>query len=136
MSVAPFLMMSDAPEIVKLVFRFQINGSVDPDSVLPAGIVTDIVRTGAGLFTVTLNRYNRWPVLLGATGHVVGSTVGMTVEPAGVPDTAYDSATGELLLRVVGQDGTPAATDPADNDWVYVEATFARRDILAQSAAI
>lgn len=137
--LAPYMMMSDTPETVKLCFRFQVDedGSPgDPDSVLPAGIVQDIVRSGAGAFTITLNQFCRWPVLIGVSGSVMSSTVGATVEAAGDPATAYNAATGALLVRTVIQDGTPAAGAIADNTWVYVEVTFGRRTSLAQAAAI
>lgn len=135
--LAPYTMLSDTPETVKLCFRFQVNAANDPDFVYPAGIVQDVVRTGAAQWTVTLNKGARWPGFIGLTGAIVGATVGMTVEAAGVPGTSYTPSTGALLVRGVTQDGTPAASaDPTDNDWVYVEATFVRRDVFNRSAAI
>lgn len=135
--LGPYGMMSDTPETVKLCFRFQVNGASDPDFAYPAGIVQDVVRTGTGQFTVTLQRGARWPGFVGLTGTIVGATLGMTVEAAGVPGTSYNPSTGALLVRCITQDGTPAASaDPTDNDWVYVEATFLRREVFNRAAAI
>jgi hypothetical protein len=48
----------------------------------------------------------------------------------------YSASAGTLTFTVVGADGTTAAEDPPDNDWVYVEATFCRRSNLCPSGSI
>ena len=135
--LGPYGMMSDTPETVKLCFRFQVNGVIDPDFVYPSGIVQDVLRTNTGQYTVILNKGARWPGFVGLDGAVVGASVGLTVEAAGVPGTSYTPSTGALLVRVVTQDGTPAASaDPTDNDWVYIDATFVRREAFNRASAI
>lgn len=124
-----------SPEIERVVFRFLINGTSNPDSLRPGFQgVTDVARTGAGLFTVTFE--NKYPVFIGMTGSVIGASVGMTVEPVGVPETAYTASAGTLAIRTVVQDGSPAAGDPTDNDWVFCECYFARRNNMHAAVAI
>lgn len=124
----------NSPEQVTIKFRFQINGTSDPDNVVPAlSGVTEVTRTSAGLFVVTFAE--KWPVFIGATGSVLEATQAhdliVKTSVAG-----YVPSTGLLTLTVVGADGSTAAEDPPDNDWVYVEATFCRRSGLAPSGAI
>src|SRR5690348_3352983 len=138
MALAPYVMMSESPELVKLCFRFQINGTSDPDACVPAGAVLDVDRTAAGTFEIELPANKRPPTFIGATGSVMGDdgvSLGLIVQAA---VDGYVAATGKLTVRTVDTytDATPAAADPTDNDWVYIEATFCVRTSLSPSAAI
>lgn len=128
----------NSKEQVKVSFRFQHASGTDPDALVPynAG-VSNVTRSGAGVFLVTLD--NIYPVYIGHMGSVggdSGATLGLIVQ-GGHPDD-YNATTGVLTVRVVDTytDATPAAADPADDDWVYVEATFCRRSNMAPSGAI
>ena len=123
-----------SPELVKVCFRFQINGTSDPDNILPAAcMVSNVTRTSAGLFSITF--IEKFPVCIGFTGSVLESTQAhdlIVKSSAG----AYSATTGITTVTVVGADGSTAAEDPADNDWVYCEFLFCRRNDLAPSGAL
>jgi len=132
--LAPYMLMSAYPEIVFLPFRFQINGTSDPDNCVPGGAVLDVVRTGAGVFTI--NFAEKYPIFIGLVGTVLEATPAHDlIVKAAVGN--YTASTGVLTgVTVVGADGTTAAEDPIDNDWVYVIAAFSRRSVLNTSAAL
>lgn len=117
-------------------FRFQINGTSDPDFQVPAGAVDDVVRTSAGLFTITLPQTERYPALISCTGSVQTAAVGAGTVGALFTPVSYTASTGVLVVRIVDQDGTPGAADPADNDWVHVQAVFCRMTVLAPTGAV
>jgi hypothetical protein len=127
--------MCEGPETVTLDFRFQVNGTSDPDFQFPAGAVADVVRSSAGLFSITLK--NKWPQMVTCTGSVqvaaVAAGQGSFVEPV-----SYTASTGALVVRTVDPDaaGAPAAADPSDNDWVSVRATFCRRTALMSVGSV
>jgi hypothetical protein len=126
----------NAPELETVKFRFQINGTSDPDFALPKLGITDVVRSGAGVFAVTFDR--KYPTMVGLTGNVMGDdgvSLGLAVQAA---VTDYVAATGVLTVRTVDPytDATPAAADPTDNDWVYLEVTFSRTTALVVVSAI
>ncbi len=138
MSLAPYVAMTLTGEEVTLRFRFQVNGTSDPDFQYPAGAVSDVVRTGAGVFEITLPAGFRPPGMVGCGGHVLGDdgvSLGLQVQAA---QDGYVASTGKLTVRTVDPytDATPAAADPTDNDWVYVEATFIRRDALSRTGTV
>lgn len=123
------------PEQVQVSFRFQIDGTNDPNFQVPAGAVDDVVRTSTGLFTITLPTQQRYPVLVSCTGSVQtaaasgGDTIAVVFTPV-----SYDPATGVLVVRTENHAG--AADDPADNDWVHVNAVFCRMTVLAPTGAV
>jgi len=132
--------MNFGPEQVTLKFRFQVQapGANDPDFQLPAGAVSDVVRSATGTYAITLKQGERWPAFLGLNGTVMtASGVGLgAIVQAAVAD--YVPSTGVLTVRVVDPytDTTPAPIDPADNDWVYVEATFIRRTSMSSAGPV
>lgn len=129
----------NSPEQVTLKFRFQSagTGTTDPDFIVPANCgVVDIDQSAAGVWAITLDE--KFPVFIGLTGSVMAASgvgLGLAVQAA-VAD--YVPSTGVLTVRTVDPytDATPAAADVADNDWVYVEATFCRVSVLAPSGAL
>ncbi len=140
--LGPYIAMTEGAEQVKLCFRFQVNGTSDPDFLYPANmsaVVTDVTRAGAaGVFAVQLGVGHRWPGFVGGGGYVLGDdgvSLGLAVQTS-VAD--YVPSTGVLTLRTVDPytDATPAAVDPTDNDWVYVELCFQRREMFNTSVAI
>jgi hypothetical protein len=134
MALAPYLAQTTSPELVRICFRFQINGTSDPDALYPGYQgVTDVSRSGAGVFVVTFAE--KWSAMVGFTGTVLEATPAhdLIVKAA---LAGYDASAGTLTLTVVGADGSTAAEDPVDNDWVYVECVFARRNGLQASVAI
>lgn len=134
MSLAPYMMMSAGPEVVAVVFRFQAGatGGAEPDHQVPAGAVTDVTRDGsAGLYSITFRE--KYPVLLGVLGSVMEATpVNDYVVKADVAD--YDATTGIMIVTVVGLDGSAAAEDVIEDDWVFIVAYFMRRQSLAYDA--
>lgn len=131
---APFNEVVTSPELVVVKFRFQINGTSDPDFVVPGSQgVTEVTRTSAGLFVVTLAE--KYPTFVGAVGTVLEATQAHDLI-CKFSVAGYVASTGKLTFTVVGADGSSAAEDPADNDWVYVEATFGRRSGMHAQAAI
>lgn len=137
--LGPYVPTVAAPEQHTVKFRFRINGTSDPDSIVPSKMgITDIVRTGAGVFDITFD--TAYPVFVGLLGNVMGIEGGSVVNDQLVkcdPTSDYVSSTGVLTITVVGAlDTAAAAEDPADNSWVYVEATFCRRSTLSPQDSI
>ena len=136
MSLAPYVGLCEGPETVRLDFRFQCQapGANDPDFQFPAGAVLDVVRASAGLYNITLK--NKWPQLICATGCVQAAAVGAT--GMFVQVVSYTASTGVLVVRTVDPDtaGLPTAADPADNDWVHIQAAFCRRTALMAVGAV
>lgn len=131
--------LAGSPELVTINFRFQINGTSDPDAVVPGNaLVTNVTRTSAGVFAVTFGEI--FPVFIGANGAVMSVTAGEASYGLIVQTTpgSYSTTTGILTVHVVDPytDATPAAADPTDNNWVYVSATFCRKSTMAPSAAV
>lgn len=131
---------ANSPEQVCINFRFQINGTSDPDALLPYNsVVSNVTRASEGLFNVTLTEL--YPTFICGSGSIFGATAnGLTVE-----FVSWTASTGVLVVRTVdpseGATGTeadaPAAIDdPPDNHWVCVQAVFCRRNNLAPSGAI
>lgn len=135
MSLAPYLLMTKSPEQVLEAFRFQINTTNNPDFLMPSQQgVLDVVRVSAGLFDIFFA--TKYPELISCTGAVQVAAVGAGTVGALFTVVSYTPATGVLRVRIVDQDGAPAAADPADNDWVHVQAVFCRRNKLCQVGAI
>ena len=134
MSLAPYLLMTKGPELVLEAFRFQVEGTSDPDALVPYQQgVTNVTRSSIGLFAITLA--TKYPTLISCVGSVQaaaasgGDTVGLHVYPV-----SYTASTGVLVVRVENHAG--AADDPTDEDWVHVQAVFCRRSGMAPSGAI
>lgn len=131
--------LSGSPELVTLKFRFQSagTGTTDPDFIVPASCgVRSIDQSAAGVWAITL--IEKFPLFVGLVGSVMCSSgvgFGQVVQAAAAD---YVASTGVLTVRTVDPytDATPAAADVADNDWVYVEATFCRRNGLAPTGAL
>lgn len=124
-----------SPEVERVVFRFQINGTSDPDLLVPGFQgVSDVTHVSAGVFDVTFE--TKYPTFIGALGTVMEATPthDLLVKVSG--PGAYSATTGILRVTIVGADGTPAAEDPVDNDWVFVEAFMGRRSGMHASKAI
>jgi hypothetical protein len=130
--------MVSSPELVTVKFRFQIEGTSDPDNLFPGYQgVTNVVRDGAaGKFIVTFAE--KYPAFVGCVGTVMGdsdASLGLVVQ-AHVGD--YSATAGTLTVYTVDtySDATPAAADPVDEDWVYLECTFCRYSNMQQTQAI
>lgn len=139
--LAPYLAQTEGAEQVEACFRFQINGTSDPNFLFPsnmAHVVSDVTRNAAGVFDVTFALGHRWPGLVAVGGSVMtasGAGLGLIVQSA-VAD--YDASTGVLRVRTVDPytDATPAALDPADDDWVCLRVVFQRRTQFSSTVAI
>lgn len=136
---APYMETVTSPELVVVKFRFQINGTSDPDAILPKYQgVTEITRTSAGVFAITFAE--KFPVFLGMVGNVMSVTAGQVSYGLIVQTTpgSYSATTGILTVHVVDPyaDATPAAVDPTDDNWVYLQCTFCRRNGLVPSGSI
>ena len=131
MAKVPYPGLRGGPEEVTLNFRFQINGTSDPDAFFGSGgLVTDVVRGGVGAFTITLDSNYRFTNVL--TCHVSAED---DLDVTG-RYISWTQATGALVVNTVLHDGTPAAADPADDTWIHVSVTFCRRSDLASSQSI
>lgn len=131
--------LSNAPNLVTLKFRFQVNGTSAPDALVPANCgVTDVTYDDTPkAFTITFDE--KFPVFIGGFCSVM----------PGAPETAgnadfllsmdvadYSSTNGTLVVYSVGVDGTTAAEVPPDDSWIYCELTFCRRSTQAPSGSI
>lgn len=127
MSLAPYVAQCTERDLVTKKFRFQINGTSDPDFQCPAGAVKDVVRNGVGVFTVYLPNGFRPLTMLGLVGEVLEATPAHDLKvKADLAD--FSASAGTFQITIVGTDGSTAAEDPVDNDWVYLEVTFAFRE--------
>lgn len=123
------------PDEVLKSFRFQVNGTSDPDFQVPAGAVDDVVLTSTGLFTITLPQAERYPVMITGRASVQsaaasgGDTIGIVATVV-----SYTAATGVLIVRTENHAG--AADDPADDNWVHVSVLFCRKTVLAPAGAV
>lgn len=123
-----------SPEVERVVFRFQINGTSDPDVLVPGFQgVTDVTRVSAGVFDITFE--TKYPTFIGMLGHVLEGTPAhdLILKTSAV---AYSATTGILRVTVVGADGSTAAEDPINDDWVFCEVFFGRRSGMHASKAI
>lgn len=131
MALPPFPFLTVGPERVQVDFRFQINGTSDPDNVVAtAGLIDDITRDSIGVFTVTLSKYFRFTDLITCHASVAGD---LTDDAKYV---SWDPDTGALVLNTVLQDGTQAVDDPADDSWVHVTAVFCRRQNMNPTLSV
>lgn len=140
MSLAPYIPLVQAPELLTLKFRVQLAATTNnPDFQVPANSIKDAVAATGGVYTLEMNE--KYPVFVGGFGHVMCEAIG---SPAAVyrcvnitPD-GYDSATGILTVTLLTDngDGTDTAENGVADDWVYFELTFCRRSTLCPSGAI
>lgn len=123
-----------SPNVERVVFRFQINGTSDPDFVVPGFQgVTEVTRASAGVFNITFA--TKYPVMIGFFGSVLEGTPAhdLIVKASAV---GYNSTTGILQVTVVGADGGTAVEDPINDDWVFCEVFFAKFSGQHAAAAI
>jgi hypothetical protein len=131
--------LTGSPELVTYKFRFQSagTGTTDADFIVPAACgVKAVDQTAAGVWAIEFIEHH--PTFVGMVGTVmVASGVGFGQVVQAAP-ADYSATTGILTVRTVDtySDATPAAADVADNDWVYCEVTFCRRNDLAPSGAL
>jgi hypothetical protein len=126
-----FMGLCGGPEEVTYNFRFQINGTSNPDNLVggnAGGKVTDVVRISAGVFDVEFAI--GYPTLL-------AGQVNLQDDPTmGGQIVSWTQATRKLRVQTNLQDGTSAAADPTDDKWVHVNVVFCRRDKMAPVVAI
>ncbi len=129
---AHFPPLAAGPEEITLKFRFQIDGTSDPDLFVGiAGMVDSIVYSATGVYTITLASAYRYPTLVTAFAKV--DSTGLTDD---VRFTSYDFDTGVVVLQGILQDGSQAAAVVTDDSWVHVELTFCRRSNLCPTLDI
>jgi hypothetical protein len=98
---------------------FRIDGTSNPNAKWDAGsnALYSVVRTSAGLFTVTLNKtYPREMVHGGAAIHLASNATAMF--SAHIVKDSYSSSAGTFQIVTLvdsNGDGTYAADDPTDN---------------------
>lgn len=113
-------------------FRFQVNGTSDPNFIIPAvgeasGVLT-IDYTATGIYTVVLNR------ALGQLVTIHCSTLGAAAASnEKVHAVSWTAATKTLVLQSVLND---TATVLDDDTWVCVSITWARYAGDAASGAL
>lgn len=120
--------LSGNQEEVTYKFRFQINGSSDPDNLIGCvGLIKDIVNVSPGLFDIFFSNF--YPTLITClveSDDSVGDMRGKFV--------SYTAATG--VLRVTTVDEGQAATDPTDDSYVHVNVALGRRTDLNKEVTI
>ncbi len=120
------------PEVVCLDFRFQIDGTSDPDLlVCQPGVIDSIAYTATGVYTITLTEGYWYPKLI--TGHASVDSTGITDD---VKFTSYTPSTGVVVLQGVLQDGSQAAAVITDDAWVHVTLKFCSELYLCETSDI
>lgn len=135
--LAPYIAQVGNPAQLTLKFRFQVNGTSDPDALLPGGCVTDVVRLDVGSFEIAFAQ--KYPVFVGGDAKVLPATATSNLRCT-IDVADYSPTTGKLIVNVVGPtaagDTTAVAAEPVDDDWVYCEVTFCTSSDLSNSVAI
>lgn len=121
--------LSGTPEEICLRFRFQINGTSNPDFLVGCqGLISDVVRDDVGDFSVVFNlKYSTMVNCHITVEDSVGDMIGVPV--------SWTGSTGTLALTTFDTE-TPAAADPTDDSWVHVTLTLCRRSQLAPTVAV
>lgn len=119
------------PSEVVMNFRFQINGTSDPDNAV-GRVVSDISRASQGVFNVTLKAEYRYTTMVTCFCSIENDP-DKSVQP-----TSWNSSTGVLVVTTSDdtQTGDWAAQDPADDTWVHVQLTLCKRSDQAPSVSI
>lgn len=115
----PLLCSGLSVELLAFSFATGASDSVVRDAA--GNLVGSVTRTAAGKYTVQFNK--PYPKQITAVGEPsVRQPAGTTAKAhCNVPsDTGYDAATGQFLVEIVVDDGTPAIEDPAAGSRVEV----------------
>lgn len=133
MALGAFDDQSFGPDEVTLRCRFQVTdpaGTADPNFIAGGAMaVSDVVRTGEGVYELTLAK--------GCAFEDMVTCIVQSTDPVAIAKfTSWTFSTRKLVVTVYGNDGSPAAADPADDSWVHVVATFCRRTKPADVRAI
>ncbi len=117
-----------APDTVTHQFRFQVNGTSDPDNFVGGSqTLDDIVRDDPGEFSLSFANF--YPLFINHSFGIMGAGEdGLTVEVL-----SYTPSTGVLVIQCL-LDG--AATEPTDDDWIGLSVCFSRRTSLNGSTTI
>ncbi len=129
--------LTNNPETVTYHFRFQVNGTSDPDVLFPANCgITDITRSGVGAFSVVFAESH--PAFVTMSGSLLQSGALGASDAVVFQPVSWTASTKTLAIRAVDPDaaGVPAAADPDDDTWVCLSVTFCRKTAFAVSAAI
>ena len=130
MALQPYSALHGGLEEVVLNFRFQVNGTSDPDFIVQAnGFVTDITYAADGTFTCTLHQNFRYQILIKADCSLQDDKAN------DIEFVSYTQSTGAVVLQGIDRD-TPADTVPTDDTWVHVTLVFCRRNDPAAVRAI
>lgn len=129
MSRNEYQLLVGAPEQVTHKFRFQVNGTSDPDNFIGgAQTVTDVVRDDVGEFSITMK--NKYPTFVGG----VFGRVGSGEQAQMIEVLSYTASTGVVVIQCLSDAGV--AEEPTDDDWIYCELTFCRRSQLSPTTSI
>lgn len=130
MSLGTYPAVHGGREEVVLNFRFQVNGTSDPDFIVQSnGFVTDIAYAATGVFTCTLASNHRYQALISYNAKLQDDLAN------DIELTSYTQSTGAVVLQGFDRE-TPAATVPTDDTWVHVTLVFCRRNDFAQVRGI
>lgn len=139
MALAPYLVMTNAGDVVTVKARIQSAGAATnaPDFQVPAGTFTSATHASNGVYTVKLAQGLRFPVFLGGIGSIHTAIAGNATADLIVSfDVAgYVASTGVLTFSVVGADGGSALEAVPDNDWIYLELSFCRKTTSPTTAS-
>lgn len=129
MALREFPALNAGPEQVTVRFRFQVNGTSDPDNIVGgAQMVSDIVRDDVGEFSITFA--HKYPTFVSANFGRFGAG-----EQAQIVEVlSYTSSTGVLVIQCLSDAGV--AEEPTDDNWITCDVTFCRRSQLAPSVSI
>jgi len=102
-------------------FSFRCNVTDPPDRIRDGGgnLVTSVVRTSAGKYTVTLN-HPRPRQLIAVIADIHQAAAAVTKVFVKVNVDSYSASAGTFVIETVLDDGTPAVDDNADNDVIHV----------------
>lgn len=121
--------LKGAPETVTHNFRFQVNGTSDPDNFVGGSqTLTDIVRDDVGEFSLSFANF--YPLFISAHFGRLGSGEQMQ----SVEVLSYTASTGVMVVQCLSDAGI--AEEPTDDDWITCSVTFSRRNSLNGSVSI
>lgn len=103
----PNLLLAGMQDCVLYAFRFQTNTSSAPTLLKDGRAGITVVRTSAGLYTVTLPK--PWPAqMVSCVASLAPAAAGTADQQARYVRASYSATTGTFQIMLLLDDGTPA----------------------------
>jgi hypothetical protein len=130
---SPTFLLAGMQDCVLYAFRFQTNTSSAPTLLRDGKAGVSVVRTSAGLYTVTLPK--PWPAqMVSCIAQLAPATGGTADQQARYVRNSYATATGTFQIMLLLDDGTPAIGEAGvAADEVDVMCVLNRRAIMNQT---